>query len=155
MLKKIISGGQTGADRAGLDSAIQHNIAHGGAIPRGRRAEDGVLPDHYNLKELPTSSYPKRTEQNVVDADATVIFSHGPLANGSLLTRNKAVQHGKPCLHLDLSKVDSVRSADLVMEFIVKNRVEVLNIAGPRASGDPTIYHATRTVLDAVLGALA
>ncbi len=92
MLKKIISGGQTGADIAGLDVALKHGIQHGGAIPNGRLTEDGPLP--------------KRTEKNVVDSDGTVIFSQGKLTGGSLLTEKKAVEHGKPVLHLDIySKV--------------------------------------------------
>lgn len=92
MLKKIISGGQTGADVAGLDVAIKHGVPHGGAIPKGRLNEDGALPDRYNLQEMPTSSYPKRTEKNVVDSDGTVIFTHGELTGGSLLTKKKAIQ---------------------------------------------------------------
>ena len=81
MLKKIISGRQTGADQAGLDAAIKHNIPHGGTIPKGRMTEDGVLPAKYNLTEMTTKSYPKRTEKNVVDSDGTVIFTHGKLTS--------------------------------------------------------------------------
>jgi len=79
MLTKIISGGQTGADRAALDAAIDLGIPHGGWIPKGRNAEDGTLPDKYQLQEMPTASYPKRTEQNVIDSDGTLILSHGNL----------------------------------------------------------------------------
>jgi hypothetical protein len=77
MINKIISGGQTGADRAALDFALKFNIPHGGWIPKGRIAEDGPLPAKYQLQEMPTSSYPKRTEQNVIDSDGTLIFSRG------------------------------------------------------------------------------
>ena len=76
-IRKIISGGQTGADQAGLDVAIKHDIPHGGAIPKGRMTEDGVLDPKYNLEEMTTKSYPKRTEKNVLDSDGTVIFTHG------------------------------------------------------------------------------
>jgi len=86
MLQKIISGGQTGADRAALDFAIGFDIPHGGWIPKGRKTEDGVLPDKYKLKEMPTASYPKRTEKNVLDSDGTLILSHGKLTGGSALT---------------------------------------------------------------------
>lgn len=154
MLKKIISGGQTGADRAGLDAAIRCRIPHGGAIPRGRRAEDGMLSPSYNLTELPSTSYPARTEKNVLDGDATVIFSHGPLSNGSLLTQKMALQHKRPVLHLDLRLVDAGRAAALLVDFVQTHRVEVLNIAGPRASGDPYIYNATFSVLEAALPAI-
>ena len=104
MIKKIISGGQTGADRAALDAAIESGFEHGGWAPKGMKAEDGRIPDKYNLKEMPTSSYPKRTEQNIVDSDGTIIVSHGPLTGGSLLTQNLAIDHHKPCKHIDLSQ---------------------------------------------------
>jgi hypothetical protein len=77
MITKIISGAQSGVDRAALDFALKFKISHGGWIPKGRLAEDGPLPEKYQLQEMPTSSYPKRTEQNVIDSDGTVIFSRG------------------------------------------------------------------------------
>ena len=81
MIKKIISGGQTGADRAALDVAIKLGIRHGGWIPKGRKTEDGPLSDKYQLQEMPTASYPARTEQNVIDSDGTlIIFFTGFLA---------------------------------------------------------------------------
>ena len=93
MIKKIISGGQTGADRAALDVAIKFNIPHGGWIPKGRIAEDGPLPDKYQLQEMPTSSYPKRTEQNVIDSDGTLIFSRGKPTGGTDYTRKMVLKH--------------------------------------------------------------
>jgi len=86
MLTKIISGGQTGADRAALDITIEFGILHFGWIPKSKKTEDGVLPDKYKLKEMPTASYPKRTVQNVLDSDGTLILSHGKLTGGSALT---------------------------------------------------------------------
>ena len=87
MIKKIISGGQTGADRAALDVATQFKIPHVGRIPKGRKAEDGPLSDKYKLPEIPTCSYPARTEKNVLDSDGTFIFTHGKLTGGSTLTQ--------------------------------------------------------------------
>ena len=87
MIKKIISGGQTGADRAALDVAIKLNIPHGGWVPKGRPAEDGPIHTKYQLKEMPTDSYSDRTEQNVADSDGTLIISHGELTGGSAFTR--------------------------------------------------------------------
>jgi hypothetical protein len=84
MVKKIISGGQTGADQAALDAAVHLGIPHGGWIPKGRRTEGGMLSDKYKLKEMTLSSYPKRTEQNVVDSDGTLVISHGNLAKDHL-----------------------------------------------------------------------
>ncbi len=139
MLKKIISGGQTGADQASLDAAIKHNIPHGGAIPKGRMTEKGVLSDKYLLEEMATSSYSKRTEKNVVDSDGTVIFTHGQLTGGSMLTRKKAVEHNKPVLHLDMSDHNAEEAVGLLQGFIQENGVEVLNVAGSRASKDKDI----------------
>jgi hypothetical protein len=119
MIKKIISSGQTGAGQAGLDAAIKNNMPHGGAIPKGRMTEDGVLPDKYNLKEMATKSYPKRTEKNVMDSDGTVIFTHGKLTGGSLLTQKKAIEHGKPVIHLDLIAADIKQAGATLRQFII------------------------------------
>jgi len=150
-VRKIISGGQTGADRAALDVARECGIEHGGAIPRGRRAEDGRLSAVYRLQELTTSSYPARTEKNVRDSDATVIFSHGQLTGGSLLTREKAQLYNKPWLHVDLCSVTPTQAVDQCREFLHVNGVEILNVAGPRASGDAEIYAAVTAVLRLLL----
>jgi predicted Rossmann fold nucleotide-binding protein DprA/Smf involved in DNA uptake len=151
MIKKIISGGQTGADQAGLDAAIKHNIPHGGSIPKGRMTEDGVLPEKYNLTKMATKSYPKRTEKNVVDSDGTVIFTHGELAGGSLLTQKKAIEHGKPVIHIDLKALDSGEAVTALLQFVKKNNVEVLNVAGSRASKDERIYGAVFEIVGNVL----
>ena len=101
MLQKIISGGQTGADRAALDFAIARGIPHGGWCPRGRLAEDGTIPALYQLSETPGPDHAQRTEWNVRDSDGTVIFSIAPaLTGGSRETAELARQHQKPCLHL-------------------------------------------------------
>ena len=84
MIKKIISGGQTGADQAALDVAIESGIPHGGWIPKGRKTENGRLPDKYQLKEMATSSYPKRTEQNIIDSHGTLIISNGKLISNMM-----------------------------------------------------------------------
>jgi hypothetical protein len=105
MLTKIISGGQTGADRAALDVAIKLDIPHGGWIPKGRITEDGPLPAKYQLQEMLTTSFPKRTEKNVIESDGTLIVSHGKPTGGSALTQKFAVQHNKPCLHIDLNAI--------------------------------------------------
>jgi hypothetical protein len=111
-LSKIISGGQTGADRAALDFAMAHNIPHGGWIPKGRRTEDGPLDNKYRLRELPDTSYAKRTERNVLDSDGTLIISHGRLkpSGGSALTRRLAKDHNRPWFHVDMDEL-SIREA--------------------------------------------
>jgi hypothetical protein len=147
MIKKIISGGQTGVDQAALDVAINLGIPHGGWIPRGRKTENGILPAQYQLKEMPTSSYPKRTEQNVIDSDGTLIISHGKLTGGSLFTLKMAKEHRRPCLHIDLSKGNAFEDAMKINTWIETNQIEVLNVAGPRASKDPEIYEEVKTLL--------
>jgi hypothetical protein len=144
---KIISGGQTGADRAALDFAIQHNIEHGGWIPKGRKAEDGPLPERYQLKEMPTADYPKRTEQNVIDSDGTLIISHGRLTGGSAFTAETARKHERPWLHLDMEKTADDEAAQQLRSWIAQHSIEVLNVAGPRQSKDSKIYDATMRVL--------
>jgi len=103
MIQKIISGAQTGADRAGIDAAIESGIEYGGWVPEGRKAEDGIVPEKYNkLQEMTRGGYPERTEQNVIDSDGTVIFGYGKLTTGSALTLKLAEQHEKPFRHIDL-----------------------------------------------------
>ena len=147
-VKKIISGGQTGADRAALDFAIENNIPHGGWIPKGRKAEDGRLPDKYHLQEMNTTSYSKRTEQNIIDSDGTVIISHGKLTGGSLLTQELAVKHNKPCIHLDINKTKIIDAIESLNAWIKKNKIEILNVAGPRASKDESIYKVTKDIFE-------
>ena len=151
MITKIISGGQTGADQAALDFAIQYNIPHGGWIPKGRLTENGPLSEKYQLKEMPTSSHPKRTEKNVLDSDGTLIISHGNITGGTALTRKLAKQHNKPWLHVDMDKMSLLYATRILRSWIIDNGIQILNVAGSRASGDPKIYNATAKILDGLL----
>jgi hypothetical protein len=145
---KIISGGQTGADRAALDFAIKHNIPYGGWVPKGRKTEDGRLPDHYQLQEMPSGDYSKRTKQNILDSDGTLIVSHGFLTGGSALTEFLAEEHNKPCLHIDLSLLSMQEAAWIIHKWIQSLKLKVLNVAGPRAGKDSKIYEATMELLE-------
>jgi Circularly permutated YpsA SLOG family len=147
MVEKIISGGQTGADRAALDFAIKHNIPHGGWVPNGRRAEDGRIPDIYELHEMPTGSYPERTEQNVIHSDGTVIISHSVLTGGSAYTAEMAKKHGRPWLHLDMEKTTVDEAVKRLRGWITDNSISVLNVTGPRESNNLDIYQATTKLL--------
>jgi hypothetical protein len=151
ILQKIISGGQSGADRAALDVAIEMGLQHGGWVPRGRRTETGALPDRYMLRETDSRDYAQRTAKNVQDADATIIFSHGPPVGGTALTREIAVELGRPWLHLDLDQTPRFESARRIDDWLRERSVSVLNVAGPRASQDPRIYTAVRDVLTTAL----
>ena len=150
MIKKIISGGQTGVDRAALDAAIKLTIPHGGWIPRGRLTENGPLPAEYLLKETDSSSYADRTEKNVLDADGTLIISRGSLTGGSEYTREMAVRHDRIWLHIDLNQIPAFQAAMTIKDWIIKYNISVLNVAGPRASKDPNIYHDTLSILESV-----
>jgi hypothetical protein len=150
MIKKIISGGQTGADQAALDVAIELGILHGGWIPKGRLTERGHLSEVYKLKEMPTSSYPKRTEQNVLDSDGTLIISHGKLTGGSALTKKLAKKHDKPCIHIDLDATNAFAAVKAITYWLSKHQIEILNVAGPRLSKDPRIYTETKKILSGV-----
>ena len=144
---KIISGGQTGADRAGLDWAIAHHVTHGGWCPKGRRAEDGTVPTQYELAEMPRPGYLQRTEWNVRDSDATVIFTLADqLIGGSLRTAGFATKLRKPCLHI------SARVAPKhLVSFLAEHSVRTLNIAGNRESVAPGIYDRVLEVLSEAL----
>ncbi len=112
---KIISGGQTGADRAALDAARQRDLPHGGWLPKGRRTEDGPLGQEYRLQEMDSYRYEDRTGKNVVESDGTLIVSYGPLTGGSALTEALAVCYARPCLHLnmsDFSQDDAVQAGE-------------------------------------------
>jgi hypothetical protein len=149
---KIISGGQTGADRAALDWAIEHGVPHGGWCPRGRRAEDGPIPARYQLSEMPGESYDARTEANVRDADATVVLTlAATLAGGSRLTAELAERHGKPWIHL-AREVDGDAAGDRLRAFAARHAVRTLNVAGPRASSEPGIEEFVRQTLSRALG---
>jgi len=149
-IEKIVSGGQTGADRAALDFAIDCQIPYGGWVPKGRKTEDGTLPAKYQLQEMPTPEYSKRTEKNVLDADGTVIVSHGFLTGGSALTREFAIQHNKPWIHIDLKELSLEEASKALAGWLKDNAIRVLNVAGPKAGKDPRIYEATLSLLKKV-----
>lgn len=150
MIAKIISGGQTGVDRAALDAAIHLGIPHGGWVPKGRLAEDGPLPENYALRETPTAVYAERTEKNVLDSDGTLIISRGELTGGSEYTREMALKHNRPWLHVDLNRTAAFHAALAIVEWLAGHDIHVLNVAGPRASKDPHIYRDTTGLLESV-----
>jgi hypothetical protein len=146
--QKIVSGGQTGADRAALDFAIAQRLPHGGWCPKGRRAEDGPIDGRYQLKETPSANYVQRTEWNVRDSDGTVVFSIAEvLTGGSKKTVELARKHGRPVLHL--SKASGASAAEAALRrFIGEHGIRALNVAGPRASKEPEVAAFVREVLE-------
>jgi hypothetical protein len=149
----IISGGQTGADRAALDFALECGLPHGGWCPRGRLAEGGPIPARYELRETPSRKYAQRTEWNIRDSDATLVISIAANPQGGTrLTLALARQLGKPVLHL--SRGTSVGTAsDLASQvdaFLNENSVGILNVAGPRASQEPNVAAFVREILHGI-----
>jgi hypothetical protein len=140
MLKKVISGGQTGVDRAGLDAAMKAGIPVGGYCPNGRTAEDGTIPDIYPLEELSSYRYYIRTEKNIVESDGTLIINKGYMTEGTRLTYDLTAKNGKPRLVIYLDD-DQVIPPDLVIKWIQAQRITTLNIAGPRESKIPEGIH--------------
>lgn len=131
MIDKIVSGGQTGVDRAALGVALEMGIACGGWCPQGRKAEDGVIPTHYPLQETESANYECRTQRNIRDSDGTLILALGKLEGGTALTEHLAHQMGKPVLVVDLDNDPDPRSA---RDWIQNHAIRILNVAGPRES---------------------
>lgn len=161
-LSRIVSGGQTGADRGGLESALHCNIPIGGWIPKGRKAEDSGVPLKYTgLKETPSADYKPRTEANVVDSDATVVFCYGKPTGGSKLTVDLALKHNRPVLAVDLNNPRDAVVKQIVewLKGIKEPASGVLNVAGSRASKFPGIENAVMVrmvdVINEVNGKLA
>lgn len=154
MIEKVISGGQTGVDRAGLDAAIELGIPHGGKVPKGRLSEDGGVPMRYDLIELDSDRYPVRTRANVMDSDGTLLLcSREQLARsrGTALTITYVRQYEKPWWIADPTKS---HHAARVVAWIKEHHIKVLNIAGPRESKCPGIHDLSVNFLKSVFEAL-
>ena len=148
-LEKIISGGQTGIDRAALDIAIELGISHGGFCPLGRRSEDGMIPLHYNLIEHDSIEYAERTHENVLCSNGTLILHSGIISNGTSLTKQFCIQEDKPMMIINIlhnpksSKLDFNR-------WLVKKSIQILNVAGPRDNKQGN-YEIAREILHELL----
>lgn len=147
MALRVISGGQTGVDRAALDAAAAAGLPVGGYCPRGRIAEDGEIPARYPLVETPSGDYPQRTEWNVRDSDGTLILTRGTPSGGTAFTLEVARRLGRPALVLDLAERPDPAAA---RAFCADHAIGTLNVAGPRESGAPGIYSEARALLDAL-----
>jgi hypothetical protein len=148
MFTKIVSGGQTGVDRAALDVALELGLPCGGWCPRGRRAEDGPIDPRYPLAETPWDGYPQRTEWNVRDSDGTLVLTRGTPDRGTALTVELARRYGRPHLVIDVATMPDVEQ---VRAWAAEHRVRILNVAGPRESSWPGIHDAAAAFLRGVL----
>ncbi len=131
---KIISGGQTGVDRAALDVALRHEIESGGWCPAGRLDEFGRIPDHYPVRELSGGGFTERTLQNVKDSDGTVVIYPRELRGGTEQTVRFCVDLNRPHQLVDASEISAESAARLIGDFVRGNTIGILNVAGPRQS---------------------
>lgn len=154
MLTKIISGGQTGADRAALDFAIENDYLTDGYCPKGRKAEDGKIPEKYSLTETSYSGYQERTTLNVAMADGTLVVCACQPSPGSRLTMKEAQRLNKPLLHL-YPTMDMDDAVTALRDFVMHEALQSLNVAGSRASKDPLVYDFTKQVLEKALVVMA
>jgi len=151
MLKKIVSGGQTGVDRAALEWALDAGIECGGWCPAGRIAEDGPIDGRFPLDETPGEGYSQRTEWNVRDSDGTVLFSKSPeITGGTKLTKKFASKWRRPCLVI--AEESSTNPETLLKAFIEEHFIETLNVAGPRESTEAGLTAFVREVLSGAFG---
>lgn len=165
MLRKVISGGQTGVDQGALNWAITNNIPHGGHCPRGRKSERGKIPECFNLIETASADYWERTVLNVQNADATLLITRGYPSGGTASTMYHCKRTGKPYLVADVKRLELICGtlqadcktqedlARYVANWLWDMKVEILNVAGPRDSKQPDIGLEVKTLMDRVLEA--
>ena len=154
-LKKIVSGGQTGVDRAALDAALAANSPCGGWAPGDRSAEDGIIPEQYPLIPLPSGGYRQRTRLNVSDSDGTAILYNETLKGGTRLTRNLCALLKRPYVLINAAETpDPIKAAEKIVKFVEENGIETLNVAGPRLSGWAAGYAFAFATLEQLLGSI-
>jgi hypothetical protein len=152
-LKKIVSGGQTGVDRAALDAALAVNFPCGGWVTADRMAEDGVIADRYRVVALPKGGYRQRTRLNVSDSDGTAILYDETLKGGTRLTRNLCALLKRPYFLINAADTpEPIVGAEKIARFIEENTIETLNVAGPRLSGWAAGYRFALDVIGRVIG---
>ena len=142
-------------DRGALDAALDAGVECGGTCPAGRIAEDGVIPEKYPLTEFDSAVYADRTRQNVIDSDATLIVRFGQLEGGTAFTQRCCQRENKPCLEVDASQDQQTVLVPGILAFIRQHQVQVLNVAGPRASKIPSAQETTKQLLTRVLEKLS
>jgi hypothetical protein len=152
---RIVSGGQTGVDRAALDVALECGVETGGWCPEGRMAEDGTIPDKYPVKELSKAGYRQRTERNVIDSDGTAIIYFGYPTGGAEQTIAFCIKERKPYVLIDAEELSVELASRRIEKFIEDQLISVLNVAGPRASGEPGAYAYVKNLILSVLRSMS
>ena len=151
MLRKIIAGGQTGAEQAALDAAIELDIPHGGWIPKGPAAETDPLLEKYNVREMPVSSRSQVVEQNIVDSEGTLLMSHGELFGELAAARDMAVQHARQWIHIDFNVTTELDAALKTSIWMIEHNISVLNVSGPTACKDTEIYEKAKDIVEGII----
>jgi len=151
MLEKIISGGQTGVDRAALDAALEMDFPCGGWCPEDRNSEHDRIPEKYPLVELPGAGYQERTLKNLMEANGTAIIYFGDLEGGTEATAYFCMEKGRPYKLIDGDEITVERAVVLLSHFIEDRDIRVLNVAGPRATSKPQAYGYTHAVVEGLL----
>jgi hypothetical protein len=149
-LRKIISGGQSGADRAALDAALLTGFPCGGFCPRNRKAEDGPIDPKYPMTEI-NGNYADRREANVMYSDGTVIFYSIETRSGTKLTMDLCLNYSKPHLEIEINQSTPDTALAMIREFVNHSKINTLNVAGPRKSQCPEIYDFVSTTIGSLL----
>jgi Circularly permutated YpsA SLOG family len=149
---KIISGGQTGVDRAALDVALKHGIDCSGWCPAGRLDEFGRIPDRYPVKELEEEgSFAERTLQNIKDSNGTIVIYFNELRGGTEYTVHCCEELQRPHKLTNAANISSQEAAKLIVDFVREHKIDILNVAGPRQSEWPEGYEYAFRALDIFL----
>ena len=150
MIKKIISGGQPGVERAALDAAIKLNIPHSGWTYKTRRTSEGILPDKYKVKESEYSSFTERIEKNVLEANATAIITHGNLTIGLKMVAECAEKHSRPYLHINLNENPLNKASALIRKWMINNDIEAVYFTGSKSTGGSNISQEVIQIIEGV-----
>jgi hypothetical protein len=150
MIKKIISGGQPGVERAALDAAVKLNIPHSGWTYKSRRTDEGILPDKYNVKESANAGFSERIEKNVLDSDATAIITHGSLTIGLKIVRDFAEKHNRPYLHVDLNENPLNKAAALIRKWMINNELEAIYFTGLKSTEGSNITQEVIKIIEGI-----
>ena len=150
MIKKIISGGQPGVERAALDAALKLNIPHGGWTYKTRRTYEGILPEKYSVKESADISFSDRIEKNVIDSDATAILTHGSLTIGLKMVKDFAEKHNRPYLHVDLNENPLNLASALIRKWMINNQLETLYFTGSKTTGGTNITQEVIQIIEGI-----